>query len=182
MTTGGVNTITDNATSGVNAAVNGVTGTAGKGLDKLPAGVGKPVKHVTDGVGKTATGATDNLYYTAGAATKGVQGTVSKTTGALGKGDVKGTAAGLSSGVGNTVKGTGKVRCHSQHDMFESGDADVIIRAWGTQSVMRWAESVALSEGPLAMSLAESEKVLEMPSAASRVAWARASASSERET
>lgn len=102
-TTGTLNTITDSATAGVNRTVDGVTGVAGKGLDKLPAGVGKPVKHVTDGVGKTATGAVDNAYYTVGSATKGVQGTVSKTTGALGRGDVKGTVAGATSGVGMFV-------------------------------------------------------------------------------
>lgn len=66
----------------------------------MPAGVGRPAKHVTDNVGKTATGAVDNVYYTAGAATKGVQGTVSKTTGAIGKGDAKGAVRGASSGVG----------------------------------------------------------------------------------
>ncbi len=77
-----------------------MTGVTGKGLDKLPGGVGKPVKSVTDNVGKTATGAVDNVYYTAGSATKGVQGTVSKTTGALGRGDAKGVAAGASSGIG----------------------------------------------------------------------------------
>lgn len=80
-----------------------MTGVAGKGLDSLPGNAGKPVKHVTDNVGKTATGAVDNVYYTAGAATKGLQGTVSKTSGALGKGDVKGVAAGAGSGVGEFV-------------------------------------------------------------------------------
>jgi hypothetical protein len=96
MTTGTLNTVTNAGTTGINHTVNGATGIAGKGLDKLPAGVGRPVKHVTDNVGKTATGATDNLYNTTGAVTKGVQGTVSKTTNALSKGDVKGTAGGLS--------------------------------------------------------------------------------------
>lgn len=70
LTTGGVNSVTNAATTGLNGTVNSVTNVAGKGLDKVPAGVGKPVKHITDNLGKTTTGAVDNLYDTVGYATK----------------------------------------------------------------------------------------------------------------
>lgn len=83
---------------------------------------------------------------------QGVQGTVSKTTNALGKGDVKGTAAGLSSGVGNTVGGVGKV-CVSRNPLsssslltYENRDSEEPLMAqsaeWdilsGAHSVMSW--------------------------------------------
>jgi len=100
VTAAGVNSITDTASTAVNKTVGGVTGAAGKGLDTLPRGVGQPAKHVTQNAGKTVTAAVDNVYSTAGSATKGVQGTVSKTTGAMGRGDARGAVAGATSGVG----------------------------------------------------------------------------------